>query len=136
MPTKTLLLFLGMALLAACETVVDVPAPPHVPQLAAQSFFAPDSLWVVRVTSTVPYASPAAPAFVDDAIVEIWDGDRLIARPAPADSGLYVGTGEGAAMGRTYTLRVAAPGYASVEGHDVLPPPPQVAAFREMPAQP
>ena len=111
--------------------MVDVEPPPHTPQLVAQSFFTPDSLWAVRVTSTVPFASTDRPTFVDDATVEIWAGNRLVAQPARADSGTYVATGAGAVPGTTYTLRVTAPGFEATEGRDALPLPPPVTAFRE-----
>lgn len=118
-------------LLAACETVVDVPPPPHTPELVAQAFFTADSLWAVRVTHTVPFTSAEAPGFVDSATVEIWTGDRLVAQPVLADSGTYVATGPGAQTGVPYTLRVSAPGYPGVEGHDALPAPPRILDFRE-----
>lgn len=121
---------------AACETVVDVPPPPHDPKLVAQSFFSPDSLWVVRVTRTVPFASSAPPELVDSATVEVWDGDHLVARPVRSDSGTYVASGTGARRGRTYTLHVEAPGFPTVEGSDALPPPPPVTDFRATPIAP
>ena len=73
--------------------------PPHAPQLVPVSFFSPDSVWAVRVTSTVPYTAAGAPAYVDDATVEIWEGDRLVATPTLADSGTYVARGEGRRSG-------------------------------------
>lgn len=129
-PVLPLPLLCGM-LLTACETFVEVPPPPHTPQLVAQGFFTPDSLWVVRVTSTTPFTDPAAPAFLKEAGVEVWEDGQLLARPALSDSGTYVATGKGAQPGRTYTLRVSAPGYAPAEGRDRLPAPPVVAAFYE-----
>lgn len=126
-----LALLLAAALTAGCETVVEVSPPHHTSQLVAQSFFSPDSVWAVRVTSTVPYASPEAPAYVDDASIEVWEGNRLVATPTLADSGTYVASGSGPVLGRTYTLRVSAPGYAPTEGSDALPLPPPVTAFRD-----
>lgn len=123
-------------LLGACETVVDVPPPPHETQLVAQGFFTPDSLWIVRVTHTVGYTSPDAPGFVDDATVEIWEDDRLHASPARTDPGTYVVTGKGPVAGRRYTLRVSAPGYPATEGNDALPLPPPVTAFAETVVRP
>lgn len=127
-----LLWLLALALLGiGCETVVDVPPPAHEPQLVAQSFFSADGGWTVQVTRTVPYASAASPTYVDDATVEVWDGDRRISTPQRADSGTYVAQGNGATQGSTYTLRVEAPGYPPVEGHSTLPPPPVVTVFHE-----
>lgn len=127
-----LLWLLSVALLGiGCETVVDVPPPDHEPRLVAQSFFSADGGWTVQVTRTVPYASAASPAYVDDATVEVWDGDRRIATPQRADSGTYVARGGRATQGLTYTLRVEAPGYPPIEGRSTLPPPPAVTAFRD-----
>ena len=133
---RSFLLMLSLALpmaglLAACETVVDVAAPAHTPQLVVHSFFTPDSVWVVRVTDTAPFAAPEAPGFVEDATVEVWQGAQLVARPTRSDSGTYVASGRGAVPEARYTLRVAAPGYPPTEGHDVLPAPVPVATFGE-----
>lgn len=128
---------LGLALtLAACETVVDVPPPEHDSRLVAQSFFSRDSLWVVRVTHTVPFTASTPPGFVDSATVEVWDGDQLVAQPARSDSGTYVATGRGAKEGGEYTLRIEAPGFPSIEGSDALPSSPQITAFQTTPVQP
>ena len=126
-----LLSTLGLLYLGACETVVDVEPPPHEPRLVAQSFFTQDSLWVVRVTRSVAYPGTERPAYVDDATVEIWQGDRLVVRPPLVRSGRYDATAPGAAADRRYTLHVAAPGLPSLEGTDALPAPPRIARFHE-----
>ncbi len=120
---NNLLMISALLALAGCETVVDVEPPPHTPQLVAQSFFTQHGLWAVHVSSTVPFTSAEAPGLVENATVEIWDGDRLLARPARVDSGTYVDFGNAPAPGRPYTLRVAAPGFDSIEGAGMLPPP-------------
>ena len=124
-----ILLLAVLAALAGCETVVDVELPPHDRQLVAQGFFAPESLWAVRVSHTVGYTDPERPGWVDDAAVEVWEGGRLLERLAPRDSGLYVAAGQRPEPGRDYTLRVSAPGYEPVEGTSALPDPPAVATF-------
>ncbi len=67
------LMLISFVLIGGCETVVDVAQPPHEAQLVAQSFFAPGSPWVVRVTNTVAYSAAEAPGPIEDATVEIWD---------------------------------------------------------------
>ena len=120
-----------LILLAGCETVVDVPVPPHEAQLVAQSFFAPGSPWSVRVTNSVAYSSPDQPGLVDDATVEIWAGDQLVERLAQSDAGTYVSTAALPQAGTRYTLRITAPGYTTTEGHDALPSPVPVTNFQE-----
>jgi hypothetical protein len=105
--------------------------PPHEPQLVAQGFFAPNSPWAVRVSRTVGYGDAADPGFVDDATVEVWEGEQRLARLARRDTGTYVGVDPLPVPGKTYTLRVSAPGYGSTEGTDALPGPVPVSAFRE-----
>jgi hypothetical protein len=116
-------------LLAGCETVVEVELPPHERQLVAQGFFMPESLWVVRVSHTVGYTDSDLPALVDDATVEIWEGDRLLERLARSDSGTYTAVGNRPEPGHRYTLRVTASGFDPTEGSDALPSAPQVVAF-------
>lgn len=122
-----LVLFVLAALaLAGCEAIVDVPLPAHEPQLVAQGFFAAESLWVVRVTSSVGFTGPQRPGFVDDATVEVWAGGRLEARLARTDTATYAAlSGERPRPGVAYTLRVAAPGFTPVEGTGTLPEAPR-----------
>lgn len=141
MSSFRMLLVLPLALLAAvlcaaCETVVEVPMPPHERQLVAQGFFTAESLWVVRVSHTVGYTAAEAPGMVDDAVVEVWEGGQRLIDLARQDSGTYVATGRGPNPGKTYTLRVSAPGYAPTEGRDALPILPPVHAFGETPMAP
>lgn len=121
----------SVALLAACETVVEVEQPPHEPQLVPAGFFTPDSAWVVRVSRSVAFTDTLQPGYVDSAMVEVWSEGRRMAQLPQVRPGTYVATGQGAVPGKTYTLRVAAPGYPATEGHDALPPPPQIASFRD-----
>lgn len=121
--------FVVVSVLVSCETVVDVNAPPHETRLVAQSFFMPESLWVVRVTETIGFTSAAAPAFIEDAVVELWDGENMLERLARSDTGLYTGTGTRPEVGREYTLRVTAPGHEMTEGSDALPLAADVTAF-------
>lgn len=127
----SLSLFLAVILLAGCETVVEVPVPPHEPQLVAQSFFSPGSPWSVRVTNSVGYSSPDQPGLVDDATVEIWAGKQLIERLARSNAGTYASTAALPQAGTGYTLRIAAPGYTTTEGYDALPAPVPVTHFQE-----
>ena len=79
--------------LAGCETVVDVELPPHDSQLVAQAFFAAESVWVARVTSSVGFTGPQRPGVVVDATVEVWTDGRLVARLARTDTATYAATG-------------------------------------------
>lgn len=122
--------------LSGCETVVDVQPPEHEPKLVAQSFFSPDSLWVVRVSRSVPFTASGPPEFVDSATVKVWDGNQVVARPTRSDTGTYVARGRGAEKGNKYRLTVDAPGFPTIEGRDALPPPPPVTSFQTTSLEP
>ncbi len=124
-----LLAMLILAALMGCETVIDVNVPEHERQLVAQGFFAPESLWAVRVSHTVGYTDPEPPELVDDATVEIWEGDRMLERLVRRDAGTYLAVGSRPTPGHAYTLRVEAPGFDPVEGTASLPTRPPVVAF-------
>jgi len=111
--------------------VVDVPVPPHESQLVAQSFFSPGSPWSVRVTHSVGYTSPDRPGLIDDATVEIWANDQLVERLPRSNAGTYVSQAALPQADTRYTVRIAAPGYTTTEGHDALPSPVPVTHFQE-----
>lgn len=114
-----------------CETVVDVPIPPHESELVVHSFFTPDSPWLVRVTDTVGFTSADSARFIEDAVVEIWQDGQRLAQLARTDSGTYTANTGLPAEGQLYTLRAMAPGYPLTEGQDHIPAPVPVTAFQE-----
>ncbi|MBT8399142.1 MAG: DUF4249 domain-containing protein [Rhodothermia bacterium] len=122
---------MAIALWGGCETVVDVTPPRFEQQLVAHGLFSQDSVWVVRVSKSVAFTSPEKPGFVEDATVQIFRGDELIAEPARVDTGTYATTGVLPQEGVAYRMKVSAPGLGSVEGSDVLPQPPAVLDVRE-----
>lgn len=122
---------IGALLLSACEKVVEVEPPPHDPQLVPVGFFTPNGGWVVRVSRSVAFTDTTRPGFVDSATVEVWSAGRRVARLPQTGPGTYAAASREAAPGTPYTLHVAAPGFPATEGHDALPPPPQVVAFRD-----
>ena len=113
----------------ACETVVDVEAPPHDPQLVVHGFFSSDSLWMARVTHSVAYTSRGDPNAVDDADVSVTGPDGAVQLLTRRDSGLYIGTGLRPETGAKYTLRASARGFSTTEGSAALPARPSVSRF-------
>ena len=124
-------LLIAIATVSACETVVDVKLPPHEAQLVAQSLFVPDSLWRVNVSMTAPTTGFQEPGFVDDATVEIWDGNRRVEQLRPIGQGTYTSAANRPAPEKTYTLRVSAPGMGQSEGTGIVPPAARVSAFEQ-----
>ena len=122
---------LAVATVSACETVVQVKLPTHEARLVAHSLFVPDSLWRVNVSTTAPSTGFQEPGFVDDAVVEIWDGDRRVERLAPIGQGTYTSASNRPEPEKTYTLRVSAPEMGQSEGTGAVPPAARIAAFEQ-----
>ncbi len=129
--TSLLVAVVAIALWVGCETIVDVVPPPFEQQLVAHGFFSQDSAWVVRVSKSVAFTSPEKPGFIEDATVQIFQGDQLVVKPARVDTGTYAATGVQPQPGLAYQMRVSAPGLGSVEGTDILPPPTTVLEVSE-----
>jgi hypothetical protein len=140
----------GLALLlAGCETVVDVDLPSRPPRLVVNGFFTPDSLWEVHVSGSVGLTRNDVAPEIEDATVEVWEGAErrtVLARttrqfppyrPLFEQYGYYQSTTLKPEAGRTYTLRVSAPGYEPVEVTNQAPPPARVSGhtFRDSVAQ-
>ncbi len=125
------LIYLAALASGSCESMVDVPLPPEEPRLVAQGFFSPAGPWAARVSHTVGYGDAADPGFMEDAIVEVWEEGQRLVRLVRTDTGTYASTSPLPAPGKTYTLRVAVPGYAPVEGRSALPPAHPAPRFAE-----
>ncbi len=119
-------------IVCSCETVVDVPPPEFTPSLVAHGFFTSDSLWAVKLTKSIGFTEAGSPDDVDDASVEIWNNEVLIANPTRRDSGLYVATGKPNNPGSTFTLRASSPTAGSVVAHDELPSPVRIVRTAEI----
>ncbi len=122
---------LAALFLAACETVVEVKLPPHEERLVVHSLFEPDSLWRVNVSATTSSTGAQDPRLIDDATVEIWEGERLIDRLSPIGLGTFTSTTSRPAPEKMYTVRVTAPGFAVSEGAGAVPPAARVTAFEQ-----
>ena len=117
-------LCLGLAALlgGACETTLDVELPDHPPQITVNSFFRPEAGWEIHLSEARSVADGAlASRLINNATAEILEGGQRITRLLPAGEGLYQSRSVGPAPGHTYTLRVSAPGYESIEATDTVP---------------
>lgn len=118
-----ILFFALTVILFGCETVVDVKTPAYQPSLVPQALFTEGNRWIVQLSSTASFTSAAAPVYVDNAIVEIWNGETMIERLVRSDSGLYVSNLSQPVAGDVYTLKAMASGFAITQGTDSLPSP-------------
>ena len=141
-----MLVTIGVGALTACTETFEVDFPEEPPQLVVYSLFHPDSVWQVAVSTTKDLNSPGTPyPVVDKATVEIYQNDQRVdelafqGRLVPGiviDNvrGLTYDTmvwrrehlyrsprGTKPEPGVTYTVRVSAPGYPSVEASSRIP---------------
>ncbi|MEZ4702254.1 MAG: DUF4249 domain-containing protein [Rhodothermales bacterium] len=128
----------AVALLAGCESVVDIDLPAYDPQLVVIGSFSPGGPWDVQVTHSVAVLDSALIEPIADATVEIWQGDtrlallphtpRYVALFQTSFAGYYIADAPSPQVGVPYTLRVSAPGYASVEAISAVPAPVAIAS--------
>ena len=126
------LLIIGMSMLTACETVIDIDPPDYDSELNVISKFSPDSVWAARVTKTLPINSfrDRSDAFMTDAKVIVYEGDVLIDRLLHdgSDEGWYVSSKRLRPQPNTrYRMVVEAQGFRSVSAVSLAPSPPVVS---------
>ncbi|SHJ13322.1 protein of unknown function [Hymenobacter daecheongensis DSM 21074] len=153
---KSLLALLpALALLPGCETVVDLPEPPHTPRIALQYTLSNtppppanpnpngSSYYYDITTSRQLFVSNSQRIFDtkylegrDDATVEIRNEQgAVVERFKPADRNQVQSYGPGSYVptmgllgqpGKTYTLRAALPGFETVESTLTMPAAPVI----------
>lgn len=117
------LLILGYS---GCETVIPIELPPHTPQLTVNSTFAPDSLWLVNLSSSIGIGELGDPEVIEDGQVLVYaDGVLLDTFPHFSD-GFYVYPGQpgtGAMTGVSYKIIASAPGFEPVSATTTIGQP-------------
>ena len=116
-----LILFTQLFINFACETVVDVELPKHEPVIVVNSFFNPDSVWKLNLTRSQDALENESFQNIADATVEIFESGKIITELKHTDNGIYSANNSKPQSGKTYELRVTAPGFADVTSSDVVP---------------
>ncbi len=112
------------ALLWGCETVIDVDPPDYTPELVVNSFFSPDSVWSIHVSRSAPILDAELnqeQSWVENAVVEVLEAEQRVATLTYRGRGVYRAADEKPVGGKTYTVKVQAPGFTPVEATDTLP---------------
>lgn len=124
---KTALLSLPLLLaLSACEQIIEPDLPEHTPRLVLQAFFTPDSTWVAFVgrSAGILESQPERERAVAEATVELLVGDRVIDElEFFQEERVYVWEKGALQAGESYSLRVSAPGFATIQATDAIPRP-------------
>lgn len=123
------LLFLSV-LLAGCSTPFEVEIPSEDPRLVVTSLFAADSAFTLNVRESEPLLQDAPPGVgnVTTATVTIFEDGVEVGRAPYVQSRLRYVSDIRPRAGRTYRVRVEAPGFETAEAEDTVPLPRPFAA--------
>ncbi|MFC5271794.1 DUF4249 domain-containing protein [Adhaeribacter terreus] len=133
--------FLGITLLSACETVVEVPIPAHTPKLAVRYMLPdtePDTLFYQLFPQYQPYVNHSQSIYsgselkgVNDAMLTVTDQNGNVVETFKRGNGFGYGASDDgyyepvtrfkAQPGQTYSLSVSAPNYETVTGKLTMP---------------
>ena len=117
-----------LAALCACEQVIEPDLPEHRPRLVLHAIFTNDGVWSAHVGRSFPIlelqlTASERPA-VADAAVALLAGDRVVGDLEFDDAAQAYVFGDSALQaGKTYSLRVSAPGFETVRATDAVPMP-------------
>ena len=116
--------------LSACEQIIEPDLPEHTPRLVLQAFFTPDSTWVAFVgrSAGILESLPSRERSVAEATVELLAGDRVIDELKFFQrERVYVWEKAPLQAEESYSLRVSAPGFATIQATDAIPRPVPIA---------
>ncbi len=111
--------------LSGCELVIDPDLPEHTPRLVVKAFFTPDSRWVAYVGRSIGILEslPRGERAVAGATVALLSGDQVIDHLTFLRGERVYVSETPLQVGKSYSLRVSAPGFATVRATDTVPGP-------------
>lgn len=111
--------------LTACELIIVPDLPEHTPVLVIKAFFTPDGGWAASVSRSVGILdpTPGPERLVTGANVELLSDGRIIDRLPFLQRERVYASEEPIQAGRSYSLRVSAPGFETAHATDSAPPP-------------
>ncbi len=109
----------------ACELIIEPDLPQHTPRLVIKAFFTPDGGWGASVSRSVGILDPAPgpERLVTAASVELLSGGLIIDRLPFLQRERVYASEIPLQAGKSYSLRVSAPGFETVHATDSAPPP-------------
>ncbi len=119
-------LFLGVALFASCEEVIDPPFEIERPKLIISSNFSPETTVSVRLTASQPIVGERRIREITDASVTLIEGNEVVEKLhfVPGENGepgVYRTATFIPLVGRLYTLHAAADGYDIASAQSSIP---------------
>ena len=119
-----LLVCVFVGALSACETTVNVDLPRHPPKLVVNSLVHPDATWEVHLSEARDlWEGEDAIQNVGGARVEILKNDHETETIPYVGQGFYRSALSRPVAGETYTMRVYAEGYETIEASEHFPEP-------------
>jgi len=119
-----------LILLAACQQEVEVDLPDPAPRLVINSLFTPDSLFTVRVYSSRPVLDTQNYAVPENAAVTLYEEEGEV-ETLPYDPARrwFRSPSFKPAAGKSYRVRVTAPGFPEVTARSNVPRPVPIRDF-------
>ena len=128
--TVLLALIAGMLLMGAtCERTVELDIPEPPPRLVVNSSFTLGKRVEVTVARSQAIRDTDLPEYLANAVVTLYQGDQFIEQlelfidPAPRIPPYYITQSFTPLAATTYTIRVEALGFETVEAHSFIPEP-------------
>ncbi len=123
-------IFAAMLLMGAtCERTVDLDIDEPPPRLVVNSSFTLGERVEVTVSKSQSILDTALPEYLADAVVTLYQGETFLEQlelfidPAPRIPPYYVTTSFKPEAATTYTIRVEAVGFETVEARSFIPEP-------------
>jgi hypothetical protein len=119
-----------LVLLSACEQEVEVDMPSPAPRLVINSLFTPDSLFTVRVYSSLPVLDTQRYVVPDNATVTLYEEDQEVEMlPYDPARKYYRSLSFKPVAGKSYRVRVTAPGFPEASARSNVPVPVPIGEF-------
>jgi len=104
----------------ACQKPLEIDYPEQEPALVVNCLFAPDSLFVARISHTAP-TDDSTNLSISDANCEIWSEGEKLATLTHSENGFYSNPNLMAEVGKAYTIKVSHPDYPNISATDTVP---------------
>ncbi len=104
-----------------CDSPANIDFSKHKSQLVANSFFNPDSVWTVNLSSSIGAFEDDEIKVINNAEVEIWNNDILLATLPNVGEGKFQISSLKPVAGGKYTLKVYSQGYDNIRAEEITP---------------
>lgn len=112
---------------SSCTDVIELEFPAHDPLLVVNSVVSPDEEWKVQVSASKGLNNNDFYPLLDDAVVELYQGDDLLGQLSSKGNGIYHSKEQYPEAGIDYTLKVKHPGFNSTQSSIRMPEIPNIS---------